>query len=262
MAQLTRIFRHRKTSATVDGPFAFQVASPDAVTRRRVRLFALLGLGAYALALIATLPAELLMKDAEEDALVGTVTGTVWSGEASMNGGHGLKWAWSPFASLRSFSFSIDFQMSGPDTDLRGQARWRPNSFELRNVGGRSTGALISAIFPQLPLTCDFPMQVDVGKVILGEGNAAVEGEIRSDRGLCVNRGGIAGTSTMPPLLAQSASTVAGSTGSISVVGNVRERIASIKITPNGELSLKVLPRGAALLSGGVGSDMTITTKL
>ena len=262
MAQLTRIFRHRKPQATVDGPFAFQVASPDAVTRRRVRLFALLGLGAYALSLIATLPAELLFEDAEEDALVGTVTGTVWSGEASMNGGHGLKWVWSPFASLGSFAFAIDFEMSGPDTALEGQARWRPNSFELRDVSGRSTGALLTALFPQLPLTCDFPMQVEVGKIIMGEGNAAVEGEVRSDRGLCLNRGGMTGTSVMPPLLAQSASTVAGSTGSISVVSSVRERIASIKVTPNGELSIKALPRGAALMTGVVGSDMTITTKL
>ena len=262
MAQLTRIFRHRKRSATVDGPFAFQIASPDAVTKRRVRLFTLLGLGAYGLALIATLPAELLFEDAEEDALVGTVTGTIWSGEASMNGGHGLKWAWSPFASLRFFAFSIDFEMNGPDTALKGQAFWRPNSFELRDVSGRSTGALLSAIFPRLPLTCDFPMQVGVEKIILGEGSAAVEGEIRSDRGLCLNRGGFAGTSIMPPLIAQSASTVAGSTGSISVVSDVRERIASIKVTPNGELSIKVLPRGAALMTGVVGSDMTITTKL
>jgi len=225
-------------------------------------LFTLLGVGAYILSLIATLPAELLFEDAEEDALVGTVTGTVWSGEASMNGGHGLRWTWSPLESLRYLAFSIDFDMTGPETELKGEARWRPNSFELREVRGRSTGALLSALFPQLPLTCDFPMQVDVGRIVLGEGSAAVEGEIRSDRGLCLNRGGTAGTSVMPPLLAQSASTVAGSTGSISIVSSVRERIASIKVTPNGELSIKVLPRGAALLSGVVGSDLTITTKL
>lgn len=232
------------------------------MARRRLRLFILLGVAAYLLSLIATLPARLLFADARDDAVLGTVTGTIWSGEGSMNAGHSLRWDWAPLDSLAQFGFVVDLSVRGPDTALSGQASWRPGRVELSNIEGPATGTLISAIFPTLPFTCDFPMVVNLNKVRLSGRRPGVDGEVRTEGGLCATRASsIAATSIMPPLIGRSAITIGGSSGFIDTRSR-SERILTSSITPGGEVSVSVLPRAAALLPGDVARSLNIRTRL
>ena len=78
---------------TPDGP------TPDAraVARRRLIVFVCVGIAAYAVALIATLPASVVFPNHPWRS---GVAGTVWNGEVGVAGGTAVSWHWAPLRSL------------------------------------------------------------------------------------------------------------------------------------------------------------------
>ena len=241
----------RAAPEAVAGPFAFQIASPAAVRLRRTLWLLLLGLAAYALALIASLPARLILGDPSESAVWRAVGGTVWSGEAAMAEGHGVRWTWAPGASLLDLAFAVDWEITGPDTAVEGRASWRPSGLNLSRIEGQASGALLSALAPKLPFRCDFLMRVRIDALAARGQRKGADGRIESSRGNCALRDAPTIATPIPPLVAVSAINVGGSSGWVVPQGEPSSRLITATMTPNGMVSVRLLPAGLALLPPG-----------
>lgn len=150
--------------------------------RRRVILFAGLGIASFVVAMVATLPASVVL--GQQPWRTG-VAGTIWNGEVGVAGGSKVEWQWAPLRSLTSLGFATDWRATGPDTDLGGQALLKPGRVRLDKVSGSADATLLQAVAPNLPFTCALTMQVELPRLIAGEGRAEAEGTILSDAGTC-----------------------------------------------------------------------------
>lgn len=234
-----------------DGPFPYQIAPPSAVRSRRFRLFALMGLASYALALIATLPARLLLERADEPEIWLAVSGTVWSGEAALSQGHAVRWRWAPLASIANLSFSTHLEIIGANTALKGVAAWRPSGIVITGLNGNASASLVSALAPTLPFVCDFPMRVNIDRLAFGGSAPGAAGEVLGSAGSCGSRHSAFSTSTtVPPLIGQATTNVSGSNGWIAPRGNQTEKLISFAVTPSGQTSITVSPPASALMPG------------
>lgn len=232
-------------------PFPFQIAPPRAVRSRRFRLFALAGLAAYLLALLATIPAGLLLKRAGEPSIWLAVSGTVWSGEAALSQGHAVRWEWAPMASLANLAYTTHVQVIGADTDLNGLVTWTPGAIVIENLTGNASASLVTAIAPTLPFLCDFPMRVNMDRIAFGGEQAGAAGEIRSSSGSCASRSAAVHASTpVPPLIAEATINVGGSNGWVARQADRSERLITFATTPSGETSVSVSPTASALIPG------------
>lgn len=221
------------------------------VRSRRFRLFALTGLVAYLLALIATLPARLLLERADKPGIWLAVSGTVWNGEAALSQGHAVRWQWAPLASLANLSFSTHLEVIGADTELKGIAAWRPSGIVITDLKGNASASLVSALAPTLPFVCDFSMQVNIDRLAFGGSAPGAAGEIMGSAGSCATRNSsIAASTAVPPLVGEATINVGGSNGWIAPRGNRSEKLVSFAVTPSGETSITVSPTASALVPG------------
>lgn len=229
--------------------------------RRRILLFSGLGAGAYLLALLATIPARLLVPD--DVPALSAVSGSIWHGEAALPGGDRLTWRFAPLRTLASLRFSADLAVSGAQTDLAGRIALTPSTVRLDSVTGRAGGTLLQAAFPDLPFTCDLGLQVDVPRLILGTGTPQITGDIRSTPGSCTPRtGGVA--SPVPALLATARA--AGPATTALVITPLTERrrtLATTRFSPGGAVAITIRPAGAALFPfasppGGLSLETTL----
>lgn len=248
----------RPTTATpasesgAEGPYPFEIASPARVRSRRALAFALLGLATYLIALLASLPARMVLGEGAESAVVRTVSGTIWSGEAALAEGHAARWTWSPLGSLVKLGFAADLAIEGPDTALAGELLWRPGTLRVTELKGNADGALVNALAPRLPFRCGFAMQVALERLTLRGQQAGAEGSVRTTGGECALKGAPSGFgAVIPPLAMQGASNAGGNAGWIAPQGNQGARWVNWAITPSGRLSAEVSPTGAAALPGG-----------
>lgn len=251
MEQLTGAARIRGDREGAGGPFPYQIAPPSAVRRRRAILFTLTGIAAYILTLAATLPARLLLERSGDPGIWLAVSGTVWNGEAALAQGHAVRWRWSPLASLANLAFTTEVDVIGADTELRGIASWRPSGIELEDLRGNASGTLLSAITPELPFVCDFPMRVELDRLAFGGSHPGAAGEIRTAAGSCTPRNAsVALSAPVPPLIAEATINVGGSNGWVAARSNRSDKLVSFTVMPNGGTSIDVLPSGAALFPG------------
>ena len=236
--------------ARAAGAFQFERLAVK-VTPWRV-ILAGVGVGAYALGLLALLPAE-VVTPAERDAV-----GTVWDGQLAIPGGFAAGWTVQPLASIARFGLAQGVTVMGPQTALDGQAVLRPGGVRLREVEGVATARLLTALAPGLPFSCDADLTVAIAEMAIG-GAPAGSGTIRSGAGTCVGAGG--GAPTALPALDGTVSTD-GEATSVALnrqAGGVP--VARARIAPDGAMALTVEPGGVGVLPG-VTAPMTIETTL
>ena len=233
------------------GPFPYQIAPPSAVRRRRALLFTLTGLIVYLLTLIATLPARLLLDRAATPDIWLAASGTVWSGEAALAQGHSVRWAWAPLASLANLAFTTELEIDGAGTDVTGQASWRPGGLVVTDLKGSASATLLSALFPNLPLVCELPMELEFERIALGGSRPGADGKVRSSPGSCAPRSGSVGLAVpVPALVGEATISVGGSSGWVAPRLNRSAKLISFTVMPNGGTALEVSPAGAALFPG------------
>jgi hypothetical protein len=221
------------------------------VRSRRFQLFALTGIAAYLLTLIATLPARLLLERAEEPHIWLAVSGTVWNGEAALSHGHAVRWRWAPMASLANLSYSTHLEVLGADTELKGIAAWRPSGIVITDLNGNASATLVSALAPTLPFLCDFPMRVNIDRLAFGGSAPGAAGEIMGSAGTCASRNSSVSASTaVPPLVAAATINVGGSNGWLAARGNRADKLISFAVTPSGKTSVTVSPTASAMIPG------------
>jgi hypothetical protein len=214
------------------------------VARRRLIAFVGLGIAAYLLALVATLPAGVVFKNRPWRT---GVAGTVWNGEVGMAGGIAVSWRWAPLRSLTSLGFAADWKATGPDTDLGGRALAGFGGARLDNVSGTGNAALLQAIQPNLPFTCEFTEQIEMERMIVGGSGQMLQGKVVSDPGTC--RPKDAGAATTLPSMTLVAEKIGAETRiRVHPTAQQRKVLLNAILQENGTLEVSVTPEGAEML--------------
>jgi hypothetical protein len=166
--------------AAADADPAARQFAPIARARRAWPWLAL-GLAAYLVTLVITLPARFLLSGDPRWA----VAGTIWNGEAVVDGAVRVQWRWAPWRSLASLAFAADVAVTGAGTDLAGSASVGPNSTLLEGFSGAGDGGLLSAFGPPLPFACDATLSINLKRLSIAGARSEAFGEIGSEPGTC-----------------------------------------------------------------------------
>lgn len=221
--------------------------TPDIVregARRRLIRFAGLGIAAYAVALVATIPASAVVG---RGAWATGIGGTVWNGQVGLAGGSALEWHWAPLRSLVNLAFAADWRANGSATNLGGRALIGPSTTTIDAMSGSADGTLLAAIQPDLPFLCDMPMQLDFPRAKVGGDAQMIEGELLTDPGSCWPKAG--GAPTAVPALVMTAEHVgARSTLRLAPATQRRRTLMTIVLAEDGTVDLTLTPEGAAAL--------------
>ena len=231
------------SAAAFAGPVV--IRDREDVARRRIILFVALGIAAYLLALLATMPASVIFRS--QPWRTG-VAGTVWNGEVGIAGGSKVQWQMAPLRSLTSLAFAADWKASGPDTDMGGQMLLHPGGRTvLDHVSGSADASLLQILQPNLPFTCDLVMQVEMARVAVGGANRMLDGTVTTDPGTCRPRG--AGAATSVPALIFTAEHIGNSTRiRIAPMAQRRKVLVDATLAEDGAIDIGVTPDGAAML--------------
>lgn len=204
----------------------------------------LLGIAAYAVGLVATLPASVAFPNRPSRSGVG---GTVWSGEVGLSGQSVLRWHWAPLRSLASFAYAADWSASGAGTDLTGKALAGFGGTRLSDVSGRGGPGLLMAIQPDLPFTCDFGSQIEMKSVAVGGAGQKLDGRVVSDAGSCRPKAGSIAT-PLPSLLLTAEKTGKATRIRIAPATQRLKTLVDASLDETGALDLTVTPEGAAMM--------------
>ena len=212
------------------------------ITRRRLGLVGI-GALAYLVALVAGWPARFAIDASARWA----VAGTIWNGEAVLDGAYRLEWRWAPWRSLAALAYAADVRLSGSGVDIAGAATRVSGGYLFEGLSGRGDGALLAALAPTLPFTCETTLQIDLPRLRLAGARSMAVGEVRADGGSCAAKGAADGT-PLPPLIASAARLPGDATAiTVSPVGQGRRHLIDAAIA-NGRLAVTPTRDGIALL--------------
>lgn len=243
-----------------DGDSRFSPDPARAEARRRLIVFAGLGIAFYAVAMVATLPAGVLVKPAPWRL---GVAGTLWNGEVAVRGGTRLSWQWAPLRSLTSLGLAVDWQAVGRDTQMGGRALIRGGRVVIDSASGTASTALLEAAWPGLGFHCDLPMRVDVDRVAMGGGDQALSGKGVTRAGQCASAATPGAQVPVAPLAIVAKPVGDGSMLTITPVDQPNQPYLQAKLPAKGPLSITMTPAGAtALPFMGIPGGVTVETEL
>lgn len=223
---------------------SFPTPDTRALARRRLIAFVGIGIAAYVLGLIATLPASLAFPNRPWRS---GVAGTLWNGEVGIAGGTAVKWHWAPLRSITSLGFAVDWHATGPDTDLGGRALAGWGSVTIDKASGSANARLLDVLGANLPFTCDFTEQVEMEKMVIGGSGQMLQGQVVSDPGTCRPRG--AGAASAVPAMVLTAQKIGGETRIKVAPARQRMKVLVHAMLPeSGPLEISVTPEGATML--------------
>lgn len=252
---MLKVWRTRDgESGRAGGAFQFERLTVK-VTRWRVVLAAV-GIGTYALALIATAPSEIVVprsSNGERQA-----TGTVWAGERALPGGFAAAWSLEPLASVRHLSAAARLEVRGPDTALTGQALVGPGRVLVRDLEGTASMRLLNAFAPALPFVCSPVMRIDVARLSVRGRPEGVGGMTTTPGDCAPSAGGVA--TPIPALDGTVTADGAATTVTLTRAGS-GEAVMRARVQADGGLTASVEPGGVGLLPG-IGAPVSIETSL
>jgi hypothetical protein len=215
------------------------------VARRRIILFAVLGIASYALAMLVTMPASVIVNN--QPWRTG-VAGTVWNGEVGVAGGSKLEWHMAPLRSLTSLAFAADWKATGPNTDLGGRMLMHLGGRTvLDKVSGSADASLLQALQPNLPFTCDLTMQIQMERIAIGGGTQMLDGNLTTDPGSCRPKG--AGAASALPALILTAEHVGNRTMlRLAPMTQRRKVLLDATLSEDGAVDLGLTPDGAGMM--------------
>jgi hypothetical protein len=212
--------------------------------RRRLILFVGIGIAAYVLAMIWTIPASAVFKNRPWRT---GVAGTIWNGEVGIAGGSVLSWQWAPLRSLVGLGFAIDWKVTGADTALGGRALLKPGRTVVDSVSGSADASLLQALQPNLPFTCNFVAQADFPRIVIGGSGPMAEGRLVTDPGSCQTKQGGAPTA-VPSLLLTAEHIGDGSRLRLAPATQRLRTLMTITLGEDGTVDIGMTREGAAAL--------------
>jgi hypothetical protein len=251
----------RTSEATVDDPLPYQTPLAALVRQVGARRLAFLGIASFAVSLIATAPARIVLPPNGDGATA--AVGTIWNGEVAIGEQTAVSWRLAPVRSILNLGVAADVAIRGGATDMTAKAVWRPGRLELKNVSGMAGSGLVNTLIEDLPIRCDLSFLVDLDKIVLAGPRSSVTGTVRSGAGLCWGDNGVDPERAAVPAMTGRA--VTGATGTSAwLVPSDRprgERLVQMTIDRSGRLTATVLQAGALILPAAAGQT-SIETQL
>lgn len=223
----------------------------------------MLGLVAFAVAMVATLPARLVLPDASVQQASIPAIGTIWNGEAAIGAETAVSWRFAPLRSVLRMGVASDVVIRGGATDLTAKAVWRPGRLELENLTGVAGPGLVNTLIDDLPIRCDLSFVVDLDRIVVAGPGSRVTGSMRSGPGVCTAKSGMdANPATIPAMVGSAVSDTSGSTAWLVPAATPQgERLVQMTINPSGKLTATVLGAGVRILPADAG-PLSIETQL
>ena len=231
------------------------------MSRRRALAFALTGLLAYGLGLVALVPAQVLLPKSD----AWQVGGTIWHGEAVLGGAARLDWQWSPLASLGHATPMANWHMTGGATDLVGTAAPGLGRLRLDTVSGVADETVLNLAAPNFPLACRFLAQVKIDTLVIGGADQQASGTMRTSPVHCGPKAlfaanGIAAAALDLPALHGAISTAHGRSSGALVLPSSHLPLVEARLDSAGALSLWPTPAMTARVPAlsGMRLDTTV----
>ncbi len=197
------------------------------------------GLATYAIALVVTMPAAVVLPGAQ---------GTVWNGEMPLAAGHRAQWRWSPLRSLIGLGVGVDWTIEGGDTRLGGGAVAGFSQIVVEDAEGPVDTTLLFAYMPDLPFTCRSVGALRVAEARFGTGVARIEGSMRNDAGRCGSRGEERDAAVPASLIEATAAPDGGTTVTLTAADGRGPPLLEGALGPDGAFSYSLSAEGARRL--------------
>lgn len=251
----------RTSAATVADQLPYQTPLAGLAGPVRARHLAILGLASLAVALIATVPARIMLPQNGDNAT--HAVGTIWNGEAAIGGQTAVSWRMAPLRSILSLGVASDVVVRGGASDMTARAVWRPGRLELTSVAGIAGPGLVNTLIADLPFRCDLSFSVDLDRIVLAGPGTSVTGSVRSGAGLCwAGNGADPERAAVPAMTGRAVTTATGTSGWLAPSARPQgERLVQMTIDRSGRLTATVLGAGARILPLAAGQT-SIETQL
>jgi hypothetical protein len=207
-----------------------------------------LGLGAFLIALAATIPATLITGETDFSGSV-AVSGTVWSGTADLKNGDRVTWRTVPLASLLSLNLQSEFDVSGDLTQLKGRLSASPGKLVLSDISGVADWSLVRAAIPNAALECDLGVRVQEGGITFAGRHTTVSGEATTSGGTCRNRDG-SNSFEAPPTSTKATASDDASLVRVVLASDPTTLFAEIVLDAAGGVKATVQPAALKLVPG------------
>lgn len=220
---------------------------PELGSRKALIGLGLLGAAAFAITLLATLPASLVASSIKPGTV--SVSGTAWSGEALLRDGDLVTWQIDPVGSILSLSAKADVAVTGETTDLTAKLTTGPGGTTLSNIAGVAGWSMVRTAWPEIGLACDIAIRFDDATATFGGAAPSFWGRATGSEGTCID-GGSGKPFNAPATQAEAVARDGGSDIKIALAVELSELLADIAITASGDIKATVLPRALALIPG------------
>lgn len=204
---------------------------------------------ACAVALAATLPAQVAARWAGAPAPVSGLGGTLWTGRLQLAAGHALHWRTRPLASLAAAALVAELRLDGPGTALQGEVRLRPGGLR-GGLAGTAGWGLVEAVGPGFPIRCDARATLRLDRIEIGRAGRAAAGRIVATSGRCARTDGSITDVPMPALVADVTTAAAGIALRLAAEADPAVPLAEVLLTADDRLQITVRQAGAALVPG------------
>ena len=214
----------------------------------------LLGLAAFAVSLLAYMPAQFAVRQAGVAVDPARVSGTIWQGKARLDDTHSVDWETSPLQSLRRMAVVVNWRIIGPGTDLTGRVAVplppRADRAEIDAVTGNVAWSLVAAAIPDLAIACTARADVSGLRLSLAPNRRSAEGSITTQPGLCNRLDGSLPPVPAPALRADLFTGDDGLKAVLTAADAPQTPLATARLTTLDQLILTVHAAGAALVPG------------
>jgi Type II secretion system (T2SS), protein N len=208
-------------------------------------LVLILGLGAFAVALVISMPLRFAADMA--GIKIAEVSGTLWDGQAKLDAGHLAIWDIAVQDSLLRRALVFDVQITGPQTRLDGRMAVHLSQVVVGPISGQAAWPLVAAVFPGLQIVCDGVADVHLGGLVLTRTTRSATGRVTVDKGFCDR---VDGTVRRVPVPALITDIVTVDDGVEAVVTNESATLATVRITNDDRAQITIHAAGAALVPG------------
>jgi Type II secretion system (T2SS), protein N len=209
-------------------------------------LVLILGLGAFAVALVAAMPVRFAVDVAGVTLPLTGMSGTVWHGQGQLDGGHTVTWDTQVLQSVLAMALVADVRVTGPDTALNGRVSLTPSQVAAGPVTGQAGWPLLAAVMPGLQIACDGVADVRMDVMILTVPRSATA-QVTVAEGFCDR---VDGTITRVPVPALVADIATVEDGVEAVVTSKATPLVTARITNDDRAKVTIHAAGAAMVPG------------
>ncbi len=194
---------------------------------------------------LVTAPAARIAQFIGQPTQVVTLSGSLWSGRATLQGGLVAKWQ-GQWSGLIRGRLGATVEIQGPRTLLDGRIYASPWQIGLQDLSGRA-GPEVLALGPNAA-PCEGQAIIDIASITVSRSAVSGDGFVRISESTCQPSGGPAFTT--PPLHLVLTSEDESGVATLTTDDTARDTMGRAQLGPDGWVKLRIDPNAARLMPG------------